>query len=143
MDFIDIQLKERYKHFIVYSLPMTGTTGYAKKACKEYDGYYLDVLKELKNYEDILNNIDMFYPEDFFNWLKKYNNKNKFIVVDNFDFLINTWRNEQEEIFLNLVEKQESEIMYIFFMQERKFIKKRSIENISGKSRIISLYEIK
>ena len=92
--------------------------------------------------EDISNSLGMFYPEDFFKWLKKYNNEKNFIVIDNFDFLINTWRSDQEEIFLNLVEKQESEVMYIFLIQQRKFITKRIIENIMGKSRIINLYEI-
>lgn len=139
---IEVQLVERYKHCIIYSLPMTGATSFGKEVCKEYDGYYLDVLEEIKKDEDKLNNIDVFYPKDFFEWLKKYNTNKKFIVIDNFDFLINTWRSGQEEIFLNIVEKQESDFMYIFFIQQRKFITKRIIENIMGKSRIINLYEI-
>lgn len=141
-ELIEIQLKERYKHCVIYSLPMTGVTSFGKQICKKYDGYYLDVLQEVNKDEDISNSLGMFYPEDFFKWLKKYNSEKKFIVIDNFDFLINTWRSDQEEIFLNLVEKQESEVMYIFLIQQRKFITKRIIENIMGKSRIINLYEI-
>lgn len=140
--FIEEQLKERYKHFIIYSLPIGGKSRFGKKICEAYDGYYLDVLQEIKNNIIISKNIDTFYPKDFFEWIAKFSNGKKFIVVDNIDFLINTWREEQEEIFLNLIEKQQSDIAYLFLIQERKFLFKRSITNLSGKNRVINLFEI-
>lgn len=141
-EFLEDQFKERYKHFIVYSLPMTGRTAFGKKVSEEFGGYYLDVLSELKDNVDISKEIDTFYPNDFFNWIAKYGNGKKFIVVDNFDFLINTWREEQEEIFLNLIEKDQSNIVYVFLIQERKFLFNRSITNILGNNRIINLFDI-
>lgn len=141
-DFLYEQFKERYKHFIICSLPMTGKTEFSKRVCEEYDGYYLDVLNEIKNNSLIVKEIDTFYPNDFFNWIAQYNEKGKFIIVDNFDFLINTWREQQEEMFLSLVEKEQSNIVYCFIVQERKFLMNRDITNLSGKSRIINLFEI-
>lgn len=139
---LEEQFKERYKHFIIYSLPMTGRTAFGKKISEEFDGYYLDVLSELKDYAAISKEIDTFYPNDFFKWIDKNSNRKKFIVVDNVDFLINTWREEQEEIFLNLIEKDQSNIVYLFLIQERKFLFKRSITNILGNNRIINLFDI-
>lgn len=141
-ELIDSQVKERYKNCVIYYLASTGATSFAKQQCSLYSGRYVDVLNEIKKDDKLLKNIDMFYPEDFFIWLDKYREEEKFILVDNFDFLINTWRSDQEEIFLNLVEKQESDIVYVFVMQQRKFITKRKIQNIMGKSRVINLYEI-
>lgn len=141
-DFLYEQFKERYKHFIIFSLPMTGKTTFGKKICEKYDGYYLDVLSEIKDNISIAKELDTFYPNDFFCWIDGYNKKGKFIVVDNFDFLINTWREEQEEIFLNLIEKEQSSIAYCFIVQERKFLMKREITNLSGKKRIVNLFEI-
>lgn len=141
-DFLYEQIKERYKHFIIFSLPMTGKTKFGKKICEKYDGYYLDVLSEIKDNISIAKELDTFYPNDFLNWIARYNKKGKFIVVDNFDFLINTWREEQEEIFLNLIEKEQSSIVYCFIVEERKFLMKREITNLSGKKRIVNLFEI-
>lgn len=141
-EFLEEQFKERYKHFIIYSLPMTGRTAFGKRLSEEFDGYYLDVLSELKHNTEISKEIDTFYPNDFFKWIAKYGNDKKFIVVDNIDFLINTWREEQEEIFLNLIEKDQSKIVYLFLIQERKFLFKRSITNILGNNRIINLFDI-
>ena len=141
-DFLYEQFKERYKHFIIFSLPMTGKTTFGKKICEKYDGYYLDVLSEIKDNISIAKELDTFYPNDFFNWIARYNKNGKFIVVDNFDFLINTWREEQEEIFLNLIEKEQSSIVYCFIVQERKFLMKREITNLLGKKRIVNLFEI-
>lgn len=139
---LEEQFKERYKHFIIYSLPMTGRTAFGKKVSEEFDGYYLDVLSELKDNAAISKEIDTFYPNDFFKCIAKNSNRKKFIVVDNIDFLINTWREEQEEIFLNLIEKDQSNIVYLFLIQERKFLFKRSITNILGNNRIINLFDI-
>lgn len=141
-EFLEEQFKERYKHFIIYSLPMTGRTSFGKRLSEEFDGYYLDVLSALKDNPAISKEIDTFYPNDFFKWIAKYGDGKKFIVVDNVDFLINTWREEQEEIFLNLIEKDESKIVYVFLIQERKFLFKRSITNILGNDRIINLFDI-
>lgn len=141
-EFLEAQFKERYKHFIIYSLPMTGRTTFGKRLSEEFDGYYLDVLSELKDNVEISKEIDTFYPDDFFKWIVKYENEKKFIVVDNIDFLINTWTEEQEEIFLNFIEKDQSKIVYLFLIQERKFLFKRSITNILGNNRIINLFDI-
>lgn len=141
-EFLEEQFKERYKHLIIYSLPMTGRTTFGKKVSEELDGYYLDVLSELKDNTAVSKEIDTFYPNDFFKWIAKYCNGKKFIVVDNVDFLINTWREEQEEIFLNLIEKDQSNTVYLFLIQERKFLFKRSITNILGNNRIINLFDI-
>lgn len=141
-EFVEEQFKERYKHFVIYSLPMTGKSTFAKKISKEYDGYYLDVLSELKDNFTVSTELDTFYPNDFFQWIAKCGNEKKFVIVDNIDFLINTWREEQEEIFLNLIEKEQSNIIYCFILQERKFLLKRKITSLSGKNRIINLFEI-
>lgn len=142
-EYLDKQLRERYKDLIIYSVPLFGKTKFAKIAAKTLNGVYVDLLQRVKKDKNIVDNIDMFYPEDFKNYAHKYLiNEKSFMMVDNMDFLLNTWDDMQFEEFLNFVEKDETPGAYCFLMQYRNKLNKRNILNTYNESRILDLYEL-
>ena len=143
MQYIDTQRKERYKSFIIYGPPLFGKTKLAKELSLKINGLYFDLLLYFTSDEALKKDIDIFGPGELKKFLCQKDNFNeKFILVDNMDFLVNTWNESQKEYFLSFVEKDESSISYIFFMQLQSIFNKRNLVNVHGHSRIINIYDI-
>lgn len=144
ISFLKNQSTERYKTIIIYSKPLLGKTTFAKQYAKKINAKYIDFLDYVVEREDLKNKIDRFYSEDLKSILKKIEKtKEDYIFIDNFDFILNIWPKKDLEGFLNIVEKYHSKKTIIFFVQERKFLKKRNIYNTYGQNRIINIYKLK
>lgn len=144
ISFLKNQNTERYKTAVIYSKPLLGKTTFAKRYAQKINAKYIDFLDYVNERDNLKNKIDRFYFEELKSILKKFEKiEEDYIFIDNFDFVLNIWPKKDLEGFLNIIEKYQSTKTIIFFVQERKFLKKRSITNTYGQNRIINIYKLK
>ncbi len=142
IDFIHIQLKERYKTFGLFGPAMSGKSELAKKLADKTGAVYMDLLAEFVSNSDLRSNIDTFEPQDLKDYLRRVAFNGRLIIVDNIDFLINTWNNLSKEHFLNFIDKDEYMMAYCFILQESKFIRESNMVNSIGQNRILNVYNV-
>lgn len=142
VDFINIQLKERYKSFVIYGPAMSGKSEFARKLAEKTGSLYIDLLADFLSKPELSGSIDTFEPQDLKKYLRNIPFGGKLIVIDNIDFLINTWNDLNKEHFLNFIERDEFRIGYCFILQSAKFLRDRQIENSFGQDRILNIYNV-
>lgn len=139
---IDIQLKERYKHFIIHGPALSGKTELAIKVAKEFDGKYFSLLESLIQEADLKSNIDLFGPTKLLEFIKGKSESERLVIVDQIDFLINTWSEGQVRELMTFIDMNQSEVCYIFVMQTLRLLEKENLINLSdkGSQRVFSLF---
>ena len=142
VQYVDSQIKERYKHFIMYGQACSGKTKQARKMAAILKAGYIDLLEEFVGDDKLKADIDVFGPQEFKNYLRDRKFSNNLIIIDNIDFLVNAWDAEQQNNFLKLVASDQSRAIYCFVMQGRKFIMQAELANSHGQKRIISIYDV-
>jgi len=142
IDFVNNQLKERYKSFVVFGPAMSGKSEFARKLAVKTEALYIDLLADFLSKPELSGSIDTFEPQDLKKYLRNIPFGGKLIVIDNIDFLINTWNNLNKEHFLNFIERDEFRIGYCFILQAAKFLRDRRIENSIGQNRVLNIYNV-
>jgi replication-associated recombination protein RarA len=140
---IQNQQVERYRSFVLYGPPQFGKTNMAQGLAKRFNGEYIDLLQKFTQDVNLKSSIDTFGPEELKKWLYNMNVNKPLIVIDNMDFLYNTWDDNQIDRFLNFVEKDESRKCFCFVLQKRKIFKNRIILNSKNESRLIDIFKVK
>lgn len=144
LDFIDEQLKERYKNLIIYGPALEGKTKLGQVIAEKKNGLYIDLLQVIKTDDEIKRKIDTYNPNKFESFLGSYYKDGKnLIIIDQMDFLVNVWDDKQLEEFLKFVERSQEDYCCIFILQTHNLLKKYEFLNDKGKSRIINIYEIR
>ena len=82
---------ERFKNFIIHSSPLSGKSKYARQLANKSGGKYLDLLKRFAKDEELKNKIDVFDIESLEKLIIEEAKEKKILIVDNVEFLINTW----------------------------------------------------
>ena len=145
-DFIKEQLQERYKHFVIYGPPIQGKTKVAKYISETFGGVYINLLDEFQKDINKKKAIDIFGPSKLITWIKEkgHISLNKLMVIDQIDFLINTWDDSQLRDFLVFVDQNQSELCCMFVMHNYRIIERDSpiSENDKGHNRLINIYNI-
>ncbi|MBU3114584.1 AAA family ATPase [Clostridium lacusfryxellense] len=144
-EFIEEQLKERYKHFIIYGSPMQGKTKFAKAILNIFTGMYIDLLNVFESDSNKKNNIDIFGPSKLILLIKEYYEVDiKILVIDQMDFLINTWSENEFREFLVFVDQNQSNQCCIFIMHNYRILEREKLikDNDKGNKRLLSIFEI-
>ncbi|WP_282155895.1 hypothetical protein [Cytobacillus gottheilii] len=143
-DFIDIQLTERYKHFIVHGPGLYGLTQLAKEIEKQYQVNYIDLLKVFREDRQKSDKIDIFGPTKLTRYLETFNEKGVYIF-DQIDFLINVWDENQVKEFLAYVDNNQSNSCFIFFMNTISVLEQKDLikKNNLGFSRVINILNLR
>ena len=142
--FVSRQSRERYRAFIVYGPSMSKKTYFAKQLATKLNGTHIDMLDEAGR-QPWGTRIDEFTPGAFKEWILNCKETNFLVVIDNIDFLINTWNETEKSEFLELVRmlnNTESLITFCFILQEDNFLKGRVFPNTFGDNRIIHISAI-
>ena len=142
IDFVANQGKERYKHFIVYGPACKGKTKAAKKLVDKTGAIYMDLLDDFVDDSRLKDMIDTFDLQDFKKYLKNKDNVGSLLIIDNMDFLLNTWDESQWETFLKFVEWDEVTCVYGFIMQDRKGLADADFINSQGQKRAINIFDM-
>lgn len=130
---IDIQINERYKNFLIHGPALSGKTQLARKISEKYQCKYISLLELLVNNKDVKDKIDIFSPSKLIKYVNEITKGDRLIIIDQIDFLINTWTDSQLRDFMVFIDKNQAESCYIFVMQTHKFLEKEDLIDLSDK----------
>lgn len=146
LQYLNQQMTEDKRAFIIFAPACSGKTVFARRAAglrKDID--YLDLQYAFLKQSDLppVKQCD-------FNFLKKYllelKTPQEVILVDNADFLFNTWRDEEKQKLLQWIRIQlrapgDSEKTFIFMIQTDDVLSAAQFNNSIGQARVLPLYE--
>lgn len=150
LNFVELykELKDqRYFSIIIHSNPSPGLSEFAQKSAKAIDGNYVNLHERFLQDEELANNLHTFTDQDFQKYIKQETDKNKPIILDQVDFLIDTWKRSEKKSFINLFRRQwdtrnpQIKVPLIVFLENHSFLDDLSIEFGNGKSKIYKLSE--
>jgi energy-coupling factor transporter ATP-binding protein EcfA2 len=145
MKLIDFQSKEQYRTLLITGPAGSGKTKYAKLLAQAIKAQYIDLLDIFAGNTSLSDNIDLFNVPRLKKYLLDLPSHESVIIVDNIDFLLNTWTDRELAEFLNLVEKlrsNETKKVFCFFVQDLKIFNTKQIHNSQNNSRIITLNQV-
>ena len=144
-ELISFQGKEQYKALMVQGPAASGKSILAKRLARKTKAKYIDLLQVFIDDENLSKSIDTFDVSSFKKYLLNLGTNEAVIIVDNIDFLVNTWSEREKGEFLNLIEKlrsNETRKVFCFFAQEEEIFYSKSILNSRNESRIIHLRQV-
>ncbi len=142
---LDFQSKEQYRTILVLGLPGSGKTRYAKQLARVTKAKYIDLLDIFSKDMALSENIDLFNVVRLKKYLINLPISESVIIVDNIDFLLNTWNDHELSEFFNLVEKlrsNETTKTFCIFAQDLKILSAKQIYNSQNNSRVIALNQV-
>jgi adenosyl cobinamide kinase/adenosyl cobinamide phosphate guanylyltransferase len=142
---IDFQSREQYRTILVLGPAGSGKTRYAKLLAHAAKAKYIDLLDDFSKDKSLSENIDLFNVPNLKRYLLDLQLDESVVIVDNIDFLLNTWTDHELSEFLNLVEKlrsNETKKTFCFFAQDLKILSAKLIYNSQNNSRVIALDQV-
>ena len=143
---MDQQSSEDKRAFIVHYPAKSGKTAFAKRAAAQRAGiYYLD-LQEAFLKQPNLPKITQCGFEFLKEYLLRLQLKEEFVLIDNPDFLFNTWKAEDKQALLHWMKAQlrspgVTDKTFIFFIQSDEILAIAQFNNSCGQPRILPLNE--
>lgn len=143
-EYLRTQQQETFRACIIHAPAMSGKTTLARRIREVMGAYLFDVQREFLAHTERCTNIDRFRPLDLEQLLLGLAVAPPIIVVDNFDFLLLTWRPTLQREFVNMVERRlkspgVTDKTFIFFVQSDPVICGRELKNTRGQPRILPL----
>ena len=146
-EFLEHMAQERYRAIIVHAAPEKGPnlTLFVKKMCNHTGGKYLDLLEQFIKSDDLKEKIDQFGVEELRKHLIEQSRDQTVLVVDNIDFLLDTWRTLERKSFYNLIKlqwdgfKEATKAVLIICLQSTPEIEAQKIFDSKEQSRILHL----
>jgi len=142
---INFQTREQYRAIMILGPADCGKTRYAKLLAQKIKAKYFDMLEIFVDDEDLSKSIDTFDVSRFKEYLLNLVVNEAVIIIDNMDFLLNTWSEREKSEFFNLVEKlrsNETKKAFCFFVQEEDIFNSKPILNSRNENRIIHFSQI-
>jgi hypothetical protein len=144
--YLDQQNSEDKRSFIIHYPACSGKTTFAQRATAlRHDIFYLDLQHLFLNATDLPP-----ITQCNINFLKKYllelRVPQEVVLVDNPDFLFNTWKPEDKQALLHWLKVQlrspsETEKTFIFIIQSDDILTTAKFNNSCGQSRVLALNE--
>jgi len=144
--YLDQQSSEDKRAFIVHYPAKSGKTSFAKRAAAQRAGiHYLDLQETFLKQPDLPK-----ITQCGFAFLKEYllglQVTEEFILIDNPDFLFNTWKSEDKQALLHWMKVQlrspgVTEKTFSFFIQSDEILATAQFNNSCGQPRILPLNE--
>jgi hypothetical protein len=144
--YLNQQSAEDKRAFIIHYPALSGKTDFAKRAATLRPGiYYLDLQETFINHPNLppISQCGFSFLKDFLLGLQI---PEDCIVIDNPDFLFNTWEREDKNALLHWIKVQlrspsVSEKTFIFIIQNDDILASAQFNNSCGQPRILSLNE--
>lgn len=143
-EYLNHQKTEDRRAFIIHYPANSGKTTFAKKIAEiRPDVHYIDLLEFFLKNPD-LKPIDKFGFEEFRDLLLKYEAEESVLLIDNPDFLLNTWKKSEKEELLNwfrlgLRSPGVTKKTIILMIQEDGFLSAADFVNTYGEPRVLAL----
>jgi hypothetical protein len=147
-EFTNSLFTERNSTFIVHNGPLTGKSKYAKLFAEKSKGKYLDLLERFGEDTELKNRIDVFDIRDLENLLVKEAKDTKLLILDNVEFLLNTWDKDGYDLLFHLLTKNWDSfkisyraVLGVFLITNRKILESE-LTTSKGDKRIFHLNEL-
>ena len=143
-ELIGEQLHERYKHLAIYGPALQGKTKLAKHIAEKYNGIYLDLLQDFFKKDELKTGIDVFGPSKLITFINQRQGASQLMIIDQMDFLINTWDDPQLREFLVFIDRNQSEVCCLFILQSNRILEREALikPNDKGHNRLINILNI-
>lgn len=140
------QATERYRAMLITGSPGCGKTKYAKRLAEVLSARYLDLLNVFVGDSELSSKIDTFDQQKLLALLKHKANGEKILILDNLDFLINTWGDRSRREFCEWLGKLDSiqypTVLCIFVQDDEAFMEMNYTPTSAGNSRIIRFQDL-
>ena len=141
--------QERYRAIILHTKPDLSQSlmSFSKKLCKQVNGKYINLLNLFLHSKELSSKIDTYRPEKLKDFLVDEGQNQPLIIVDQADFLIDTWRKSEKKDFFHIITRQwdgyiaAMKSKLIFALQTSHEIESLKLIDSKGKSRIFRLEE--
>lgn len=142
---INFQTTEQYKTLMIMGPANSGKTQFAKLLALKLRAKYLDMLELFVDSEDLSKSIETLEVSRLKKYLLALRVEESIIIIDNMDFIVNTWSEREKGEFLNLVDKlrsNETKKTFVFFLQEDDIFVSKRFLNSRKENRILLLDQI-
>lgn len=141
-EYVAIQGEERYRAFIIHAPAMEHKTMLARRMRDVLGAYLLDLQAFFLQRPELAERIDRFRPRDLEKLLLGLGVPQTVVVVDNMDFLLNTWTNRRLGEFVGMVELRlkspdTTSKTFVFMVQTRPVLLRHDLKNSRGQPRIL------
>lgn len=144
-DYLNHQCGEEKRAFIMHFTARSGKTRFAQKVCEtRSDAFRLDLLAYFHHQAD-LPPIQQCGFEQLRQIMLGLDIPQAVILVDNGDFLFNTWNQEEKDAFLNWLRRglrspANTDKTFVFILQSDDWFTTQTIgENVHGEDRILAM----
>jgi len=144
---IDTLKQERYRAALLHASPEFGPSmsGFCQTFCTQTKGKYLDLLDLFIQTPELNSTIDSFNPTKLRSLVIEHARAQSLLVVDRADFLLDTWRKSERQIFFRFVNnqwdgfKESEQAVLIFSLQTSSEIEELNLMDSRRQSRIFRL----
>lgn len=146
LSYIERQKREGYRAFFIVGPANFGKSDFAREMAEKADGHYLDLLDLFLKDQSLSDSIDTFRPTDLERLLIDFADEVELMIVDNIDFLINTWTYRLREEFRDRFLKLRSGVTrttFCFIAQLDEVFEEVDAKNTLGQPRVIEITRIK
>lgn len=141
------QSQERYPSFIIHAPAISRKTWFAERVKDRFDKVYgvkiMDLQDEFSSKADELWAHGSMSPAELKKYLFSLKYNERILIIDNPDFLINTWSEDQKVQFVSIIENgisaESTKLIFIFIIQTDLVIVQKIIENSKSNPRIIHM----
>ena len=143
-DYIATQATERYRAFIVHGPAMSGKTRLARRLQDVLGAHVLDLQAHFVGHPDLCARVDRYRPRDLERMLLALDVPEPLVVVDNPDFLINTWTSRHKKEFVAMVDRRLhsptiTDKTFAFLIQTDPVIVRHNLTNTRGQPRVLPI----
>ena len=133
---------ETFRAFIIHAPAMSHKTQLARRIRDVLGAYLLDLQAYFLEHPELAERIDRFRPDDLEELLLGLDVGPSIVVVDNVDFLLNTWTSQQMDEFVALVDLRlkspgVTDKTFVFILQTNPNILRHTLRNTRGQPRIL------
>ena len=143
-DYAAIQATERYRAFIIHGPAMSGKTRLARRMHQMLGAHVLDLQARFVAAPDLCARVDRYRPRDLEHVLLALDVPESLVVVDNPDFLLNTWTAGHKREFVAMVDHRlqsptVTDKTFAFLIQTDPHIVRHTLTNTRGQPRIVPM----
>ncbi len=142
--YLRTQQQETYRACIIHGPPMGHKTALARRMRDVLGAHLLDLQARFAADAELAARIDRFRPRDLETLLLELEASPAIVVVDNCDFLLNTWSNARRQEFLVMVERRLkspglTDKTFVFMLQTDGALTSQEMLNSRRQPRVLRL----
>lgn len=138
------QLSERYRAFVICGAGMTGKTKFVRMLAEKYHGKYIDVAQEISKDNKLKEHINAVRPDQIYGMIVNKNRDEQLIIADHIDVVFSLWTQTQQREFLRKLDMKSNGSCILAVLYNYKLFDQESTlrDNSFGEKRVINIAEI-